>query len=253
VRVTKFAEYEARIPVRFPPTQWAQAQTEHLIHSGFENPAHPTSQFPRPFSRFEIVAPLHAARAAEWPLPVDMALAVRGFRISCGLSQAAFAQRIKQSRVTVERWEGGGSRPFRGRVHELLTALKPLVHDQISAGQFLGIASAAVLPQLTRPAGTYLRSSLTQMLRIEGHDHRAIGPALLDALVSAEVLSEVDAWDDSPSARFIATAALGVVDRDEGPWDRQARQVLAQLSDEDAQLWLQLGRRLSAQKMAQPA
>lgn len=246
MRVLTFDAYAARSPIRFPPTLWAQDREIGLRHSVFVNPAAKAPAFPRPFSRFEIVSALHTEGAPEWPLAVDVALAIKGLRRSCHLSQIAFAERIAQSRVTVERWEAGASRPLRGRIHELLSALRPLVHDQLSAGQFLGVASVAVCPALTRPAGTYTRGQLIDLLRQGRHDHRAVGPALLEALVGAHVLTELDPDNDGATARFIATAGLAVVDQDEGPWDAEARRVLRSLTEEDARLWLEVGRKLGS-------
>lgn len=246
MRVAAFDEYLARVPIRFPPTQWAQDRQVGLYHSVFANPAPRAPSFPRPFSRFEIVAALHSEEAPEWPLSVDVALGLKGFRRTCGLSQAAFAQRLGQSRVTIERWESRASRPFRGRTHELLTLLRPLVTDQRSAGQFLGLAAATICSALTRPAGSYYRSQLIGFLREGNDDHRWLGPALLQALVSAQVLTPVDPDDEVDSARFIATAGLAVIDRDEGPWDEEARKVLRKLNEEDTRLWLELGRKLGS-------
>lgn len=189
---------------------------------------------------------LHSGFAEQWPIPVDAALAVRGFRRAVGLSQVAFAERLGQSRVTVERWEAGASRPFRGAAHPLLTALRPLVDGQISAGQLLGTAALAVLPTLTRPAATYTRGQVAAALVAPRHDHSHLGPALVEALVRAEILVEVDPSDTDEDAELIPRAGIAVLDRASSPWDSRALALAGRLSDDDARLWLAIGERLAA-------
>jgi transcriptional regulator with XRE-family HTH domain len=246
VAAPSFAESLRRVPVRFPPTASSQGRDIGLVHTVFENPKDEHPSFPEPLSRFELVAVLHSGFAEHWPIPVDAALAVRGFRRAIGLSQVAFAERLGQSRVTVERWEAGTSRPFRGAAHPLLSALRPMVDGPVAAGQLLGVAALAVLPTLTRPAATYTRRQVAAALVAQRHDHSDLGPALIQALVQAEILVEVDPSSTDDDAELIPRAGIAVLDRASSPWDSRALALAARLSDDDARMWLALGERLAA-------
>ena len=77
----------------------------------FANPTTLTSPGATRLAGSRSRSPLHSSFSAEWPIPVDVPLALRGFRHALGLSQAKFAVRLGQNRLNIERWESGASRP----------------------------------------------------------------------------------------------------------------------------------------------
>jgi transcriptional regulator with XRE-family HTH domain len=129
-----------------------------------------------PLGGYKITTPSHNSFAAEWPIPVDIPLALRGFRAALGLSQVKFAAALGQGRLNIERWETGKSRPFRGHVLSLLAMLRPLVDGPLAAGQLLNFAAAVVCPRLTRPAGTYTGHEVAGLLAEKSLDQADLAP-----------------------------------------------------------------------------
>ena len=226
------------------PAYRTPPQVAGCITVKFQNPADPYSRIDGPLDRFEITTPLHSSFDAEWPIPVDIPLALRGFRHALGLSQAKFADRIAQSRVNIERWETGKARPFRGHTLSLLSLLRPLAQGPLAAGQLLNFAAAVVCPWLTRPAATYRGYEIARLLT-DGHlDHADLAPALLDALVSSEVLVPLDDPNEDLNIRYVPLVGVRLLDREIEPWEHELLAVARQLDPSDRNLWLALGRRL---------
>src|SRR5260221_14233869 len=122
------AKYLPSGTVLFPAYRSLPDHT-HYITSNFANPATPLPPTEDdPLGWLTITAPLHSSFHAQWPVPVDVPLALRGFRHALGLSQAKFADRLRQGRLNIERWETGKRRPFRGHSLSLLHMLRPLVN-----------------------------------------------------------------------------------------------------------------------------
>jgi transcriptional regulator with XRE-family HTH domain len=199
---------------------------------------------------YRITTPLHSSFAAEWPIQVYVPLAIRGFRHALGLSQAKFAAALMQSRLNIERWEAGKSRPFRGHTLTLLDMLRPLVKEPLAAGQLLNFAAAVVCPHLTRPAGTYTGHEIAGYLAEKNHDHKDLAPWLLDALVTSEVLVPLDDVNEGLDRRYIPLVGVGILDREAEPWDTELRAVALQLKPEDRKLWLALGKRFAQRSTA---
>ena len=149
-----------------------------------------------------------------------------------------------QSRLNIERWEAGKSRPFRGHTLTLLDMLRPLVKEPLAAGQLLNFAAAVVCPHLTRPAGTYTGHEIAGYLAEKNHDHKDLAPWLLDALVTSEVLVPLDDVNEGLDRRYIPLAGVGTLDRKAEPWETELRAVAQRLSPGDRKLWLAMGRRL---------
>jgi transcriptional regulator with XRE-family HTH domain len=203
---------------------------------------------------FEIWTWQHSQLHLEWPIKPHLPTVLRGLRRSVGLSQAGFANALHVARVTVERWEAGTVRPFRGDLHTLLALVKPLARDQRSRGQLLGLAAAVVCPTLTRPTAIYTARQLASPLRSAWHDHRDLAPALVYALTCAEVIVALDEADESSDAQYLPVVGAGAVDRHSAPWEHRVVGVAARLSDRDRDLWVELGARLAATPVGvQPA
>src|SRR5260370_7347970 len=66
-----------------------------------------------PLGALRITTSLHSSFAAEWPIPVDVPLALRGFRHALGLTQAKFATALGQRPLNIALWAPGKSLPFR--------------------------------------------------------------------------------------------------------------------------------------------
>lgn len=228
--------------VLFPAYRTLPGHTKY-ISADFENPARAYLSPVGPLDWFRITTPLHSSFAAEWPIPVDVPLALRGFRSALGLSQAKFAAALGQSRLNIERWETGKSRPFRGHSLSLLDLLRPLVNEPLTAGQLLNFAAAVVCPRLTRPAATYTGHQIAGHLAEKRLDHTDLAPALLEALVSSEVLVPLDPPDDL-DVRYIPLAGVGILDRRAEPWEAELRAVAQRLDPNDRKMWLALGKRL---------
>lgn len=219
----------------------------HRTHSWFENPLH--FHEPNPASalaQFEISTIDHTSFAAEWPITPDSSAIVAGFRRSVGLTQAAFAQAISVSRVSVERWESGKIRPFRGDSLELLTALRPLATSPLSAGQLLNAAAAVVLPVLKRPTATYSGAFISDLLSSGRRRHSDLAPALLTALIDSKILAPVaDQNEGDLDAEYIALAGVVAVGRTEHSDSEDVLRVARSLSAHDRRLWIELGERLA--------
>ena len=216
----------------------------------FANPTTPDLPRGDPLGWFKITAPLHSSFSAEWPIPVDVPLALRGFRHALGLSQAKFAVRLGQNRLNIERWESGASRPFRGHNLSLLGLLRPLVDGPLAAGQLLNFAAAAVCPSLTRPAATYSGHEIARPLAEKHLNHADLAPALLDALVSSEVLVPLDDPNDGLDVHYIPLIGVRNLDRKVEPWESELLAVTRRLYANDRNLLLTLGRRLGRPEQA---
>jgi transcriptional regulator with XRE-family HTH domain len=223
----------------FPAYQTLPQQVSYTTVETYDNPF-----------GYRITTPLHSSFAAEWPIQVDVPLAIRGFRKALGLSQAKFAAALGQSRLNVERWETGKSRPFRGHTLTLLAMLRPLVKEPLAAGQLLNFAAAVVCPHLTRPAATYTGHEIAAYLAEKNHDHKDLAPWLLDALVHSEVLVPLDDINEGLDMRYIPLVGVGVLDREIEPWETEVRAVALRLDPNDRKLWLALGERLSQRSMS---
>lgn len=219
-----------------------------ILGMGFLNPIYRDRDLPRdhPLFQFDIVTYQHDSFDSEWPIQVDVPTALKGFRHSLGLSQVKFAEATGQTRLNIERWEGGKARPFRGHVHALLSLLRPLVKGPLAAGQLLNLAAEAVCPKLTRPAATYSGHEIEAHL-VDGHDdHRDLAPALIYALVNSRILISLD--DDSVGeldAAYIAAVGVRTMDRDVEPWEAEMNALARRMDTSDRKLWLALGQRLA--------
>jgi len=238
-------EIEKHLPsgtVLFPAYRTLPQDT-HYITVRFENPANPYPRVRGPLDWLQITTPLHSSFAAEWPIPVDIPLALRGFRHALGLSQAKFADRVGQGRLNVERWETGKSRPFRGHTLSLLSLLRPLAQGPLAAGQLLNFAAAVVCPLLTRPAATYRGHELALLLA-DGHlDHADLAPALLSALVSSEVLVPLDDINEDLNMRYVPLVGVRILDHEIEPWEPEVVALARRLDPSDRDLWITLGKR----------
>jgi transcriptional regulator with XRE-family HTH domain len=181
---------------------------------------------------------------AEWPIRPDVPACLKGFRRSVGLSQVRFAERLGVARVSVERWEAGGAKPFRGNVLALLAALRPLVHDPVSAGQLLNLAAAAVCPRMTRPTARYTMAEIGSFLRDGRHDHTVLAAPLVHMLVEAAILAPFDPEENGGDVPYVPLVGLDALARE--PVHPELLAVARRLSSADLRLWLTLGRRLAA-------
>lgn len=210
----------------------------------FHDPVIPARPAGGPDRGFRITTPLHGSFHAEWPIAVNVPLALKGFRHALGLSQAKFADRTTQGRLNIERWEAGTSRPFRGHTLTLLELLRPLVDGSLSAGQLLNFAAAVVCPSLTRPAATYTGHEIASRLAGNRIDHTDLAPALLEALVSSEILIPLDDPDDGLGIRYVPLVGIRTLDRETEPWEAELAAIARRLEPSDRRLWLTIGRRL---------
>ena len=237
----------ALFPAYTPPPREASC-----INVKFRNDANPYPRVDGPLDWFEITTPLHSSFDAEWPIPVDVPLALRGFRHALGLSQAKFADRVGQGRLNIERWEAGKSRPFRGHTLTLLSLLRPLVDGPLAAGQLLNLAAAVVCPLLTRPAATYRGHEIAHMLADKHLDHADLAPGLLEALVSSEVLVPLDDVNDGLDIRYVPLVGVRTLDRELEPWETELLAVARRLDPSDRPLWLTMGKRLGQASIRAP-
>lgn len=215
----------------------------------FRNPAIDIRrQAAGPFAVFQIWTWTHSTKDVEWPIAVHIPTALRGFRRSVGLSQAKFAAALHTSRLNIERWETGKSKPFRGHTLALMTLLRPLVEGPWSAGQFLNFAAEVVGPRLTRPTAVYLGRSVETMLVDGRDDHRDLAPALLDAFTSAEILISVDSSEEELAAQYIPLVGARAMDRQTSAVDDKLLSVARRLHESDRKLWLAIGERLAVAK-----
>jgi transcriptional regulator with XRE-family HTH domain len=196
-------------------------------------------------TRYELGMVLHGSLVSEWPITVHVPSALAGFRHSLGISQVKFADAIATTRLNVERWESGKSRPFRGNIYPLLSSVRSLVDSPSAAGQLFNLAAAAVLPRLTRPAGTYRRQQVREFLTNREGDHGDLTDKLLDLLVDAEILMPVDHDDSSEGAEFIPRVGVQLLDREREPWAAEVIAAAERLSAADRKLWLSLADRLA--------
>lgn len=210
----------------------------------FDQPIIPARPPGDPGHGFRVTMPLHTSFQAEWPIAVDIPLALKGFRHALGLSQAKLAPRIGQSRLNIERWEAGTSRPFRGHCLSLLELLRPLVDGPLAAGQLLNFAAAIVCPSLTRPAATYTGHDIARPLAEKRIDHTDLAPALLEALVSSEILVPLDDPNEDLDVRYIPLVGVRTLDREAEPWESGLLAIARRLGPSDRKLWLTIGERL---------
>lgn len=240
-------EYLPSGTVLFPAYRLLPEHTRYVTVR-FQNP----SDVDGPLAWFWISTPLHSSFAAEWPISVDVPLALRGFRCALGLSQVKFADAVGLGRLNVERWETGKSRPFRGHTLSLLDILRHLVDGPLSAGQLLNLAAAVVCPCLTRPTAIYSAREIAAPLAEKRIDHTDLAPALLEALVSSEVLVPLDPSDDSLDARYIPLVGVSTLNRETEPWESQLHAIAQRLDPKDRSLWLALGERLGRHSESRP-
>ena len=204
---------------------------------------------------FRFYTPLHTSYPAEWPIRPDIPRALKGFRAAIGFSQVKLADTMHTSRVSIERWEAGTARPFRGDTLTLLNALTTIFEAaaergevngtlalQETAGQLLNFAAAVVCPLMTRPTATYLGRDLVAPLK---GPSEVLAHGLLNALLSGEVLANVDGSEDDLDARFMPLAGLHMTDHDTEPWEHEARALLRRLGPDDRRMVLGLARRLA--------
>jgi transcriptional regulator with XRE-family HTH domain len=195
---------------------------------------------------FTIVVLRHSSFDAEWPIQINVPLALKGFRHTLGLSQVKFAKALGVGRLNIERWETGKNRPFGGHVLSLLTLLRPLVDCPLAAGQLLNLAAAVVCPHLTRPAAIYTQREIEIPLAEKRGEHLDLAPALVEALVHSEILVPVDPSEEGPEARYIPLVGIGAIDRKIEPWEPELRVIAHQLKPDDRKLWLTVGKRLAS-------
>jgi transcriptional regulator with XRE-family HTH domain len=196
--------------------------------------------------------PLHSSFSADWPIRVDVPLALKGFRNALGLSQVKFAARLGLGRLNIERWEAGKSRPFRGHTLSLLSILRPLVDGPLAAGQLLNFAAAVVCPSLTRPGATYTGDEIARPLTEKRIDHTDLAPALLLALVDSEVLVPLDNPYEGLDVRYVPLVGVRILDRKTEPWEQELLTVAQQLEASNRNLLLTLGKRLALAQPHQP-
>jgi len=189
----------------------------------------------------------HTSFAADWPIRPDLGAVVAGFRRAAAMTQAAFAEAINVSRVSVERWEGGKAKPFRGDALSLLSALRPLAKCPLTGGQLLNAAAAVVCPQLRRPTATYTGAYIQNLLDQSRQRHGDLAPNLIAALIESKILAPVDDRNENDlDAEYIALAGVVAADRTSDAAFADVIRVARTLSPSDRQLWLDLGDRLSA-------
>lgn len=249
------AEVEKHLPsgtVLFPAYRTLPLDTNYVTVQ-FENPANMQRRVRGPLDWLEMTMPLHSSFDAEWPIPVDVPLAVRGFRHALELSQAKFADRIGQSRLNVERWETGKSRPFRGHTLSLLSLLRPLAEGPLAAGQLLNFAAAVVCPLPTRPAAIYRGQEIALLLADRHLDHADLAPALLSALVFSEVLVPLDDVNEDLNMRYVPLVGVRILDREIEPWEQELLVIARRLDPSDRKLWLTLGRRFERASISHSA
>ena len=153
-----------------------------------------------------------------------------------------FAAALGTKRLNIERWESGKARPFRGNIYPLLTSVRSLVDSPSAAGQFLNLVSSAILPKLTRPAGSYRRDEITAMLVDAEGNHGDLADAVLDLLVTSELLMSLDPEDSSEGAIFVPRVGVQMLDRHLEPWGPEVLTAAAKLSVDDRKLWLNLAK-----------
>jgi transcriptional regulator with XRE-family HTH domain len=234
------------IPMYFPPLTSSGTERKAVLASTYVDDG---ECFPGPDGRalwIELAVSAHDP-TLEWPVPTEVRAALRGLRAALGLSQIAMAERLAIGRGTLERWEAGSMRPLRGDTLRLLSQVRPLVANQIAAGQVIGLAACHVLPQLTRPAGTYSREWIRGCLVSASADHSDMTEALLVALIHARILVEVEPENASDNAEFIAAAGVATLDRQLQDWDPAVTAIAQGLSEKDLRLWMDLGKRLLRQ------
>jgi transcriptional regulator with XRE-family HTH domain len=195
--------------------------------------------------RYDLCVVRHGSFASEWPVTVHIPDAIAGVRHSLGLSQAKFASALDTTRLNIERWESGKARPFRGKVLPLVTMVRPLVDSPTTAGQVFNLLAAAVLPKITRPAGTYSRIQIQQMLLDPSGDHRDLADKLLELLIDSEILIPVDFDDYSENAEFVPRVGIRALDRQQQPWAIDLIASVSHLSEKDRTLVTSLASRLA--------
>ncbi|MET8148011.1 helix-turn-helix domain-containing protein [Actinoplanes sp. NPDC049668] len=206
-----------------------------------------------PLGHYEVYGPAHTSFDAEWPIPISMPASIRGFRHALELSQAKFAERIKVSRINIERWEGGQSRPFRGHALSVVDLLRPHAQNPLAVGQLFNVVAAVVCPTLTRPSAIYTGGQLAAPLAEGRMDHRDLAPPLIASLVAAEVIVALDeVHEDDPDGRYLPLVGAKIADTLIEPWDTEVRAIARNMSAEDRKTWFALGRRLASRPVENP-
>jgi hypothetical protein len=100
---------------------------------------------------------------------------------------------------------------------------------------------------LTRPAATYTGHDIARPLCEKHLDHTDLAPALLDALVSSEVLVPLDEPNDGLDIRYVPLVGVRNLDRQVEPWEPELMAVARRLNASDRDLWLAVGTRLTVE------
>lgn len=201
----------------------------------------------RPADRFESYFYLsvnHSDFDPDWPISTDWPAVVRGVRGALGRTQAEFAGLLGLGRATVERWEAGTTKPFRGNGLELLTLLRPHLRTPVQAGQALNVAAAVVLPHITQPTAEYSGQSIANLLNQGAHNHADMGPALLNALSTSHILVAIDPTGNELEDRFFPLAARFRPTGDLPRWASDLIDNIIRLDDRDRRLVTDLVGRL---------
>lgn len=149
----------------------------------------------------------HSDLDPEWPISTDWPAVVRGLRGSLNKTQAEFAELLQLGRATVERWEAGTAKPFRGNGLELLTLLRPHLENELQAGQVLNVAASVVLPHITQPTAEYSGQYLARLLNDGKHHHDDLAPAMLAALSTSRILVAIESTGDELEDTYFPLAA----------------------------------------------
>jgi len=236
-------EHAALRAAMFPATadiesmRWASA-----IHLSGRGPGgSPAGQF----ESFFITVVLFTEFDPVWPIKTNWPYAIRGLRGSMRKSQIEFAEMCGLGKATVERWEVGKTLPFRGNALQLLTLVRPHLHDPIQAGQTLNLAAAAVLPNITRPTAEYTGASIASLLASGKDDHRDLARPLITALVDSRILVPIDPSEDQLAATYFPLAGRLHQHSDVPSWAHQLIVDLATACASDRSFVLDLARRLS--------
>lgn len=247
VRVTNVSEltqeHAAVRAAMFPATadieSMRSARTIHLSGRG------PGGSSASQFESFFITVVLFTDFDPVWPIKTNWPYAIRGLRGSMRKSQIEFAELCGLGKATVERWEAGKTLPFRGDALQLLTLVRPHLHDPVQAGQTLNLAAAAVLPHITRPTAEYTGAHIVRLLSSGKHDHTDLARPLITALVDSRILVPIDPGGDELADTYFPLAGRLHQHNDLPPWAHQLIDDLAATSDSDRAFVLDLAKRLS--------
>jgi transcriptional regulator with XRE-family HTH domain len=236
-------EHAAVRAAMFPATadieSMRSARTIHLSGRG------PGGSSASRFESFFITVVLFTDFDPVWPIKTNWPYAIRGLRGSMRKSQIEFAELCGLGKATVERWEAGKTLPFRGDALQLLTLVRPHLHDPVQAGQTLNLAAAAVLPHITRPTAEYTGAHIVRLLSSGKHDHTDLARPLITALVDSRILVPIDPGGDELADTYFPLAGRLHQHNDLPPWAHQLIDDLAAASDSDRAFVLDLAKRLS--------